>query len=125
MKANGRLSMTTLQLSEATCAALKAADDRNYVAAVRGDIVRDYPALADDPTLRERLNTAFARTKELGFKRDALVVDFLYVEANTPGFHKFPTVAAWLNKPGVSGEQRFEMLMQATRKRQLELKEKY
>lgn len=125
MKDNDGLSMTTLQLSEATCAALKAADERNYVAAVRGDIVRDYPALADDPTLRERLNAAFARTKELGFERDALVVDFLYMEASDPGFYNAPSVAAWLNKPGVPAEQRFEMLLQVAQKKQQEMKENH
>ncbi|KVT53059.1 hypothetical protein WK53_07910 [Burkholderia ubonensis] len=92
---------------------------------MRGDIVRDYPALADDPTLRERLNAAFARTKELGFERDALVVDFLYMEASDPGFYNAPSVAAWLNKPGVPAEQRFEMLLQVAQKKQQEMKENH
>ncbi|WP_198362946.1 hypothetical protein [Burkholderia ubonensis] len=47
------------------------------------------------------------------------------MEALTPGFYKNPPVATWLNKPGVSGEQRFEMLMQATRKRQQEMQENH
>ncbi|WP_063801453.1 hypothetical protein [Burkholderia ubonensis] len=114
--------MPTLQLSEKTWATLQAADERNFVATVRDDIVRDYPAVADDPTLLERLNAAYAWAKEHGFTHDGPIVEFLDVEARTPGFYKTPPVATWLNKPGVSGEQRFEILMQATRKRQQEMK---
>jgi hypothetical protein len=44
--------------------------ESNYVDFIRGHIVRDYPAPADDPTLRERLNAAYARTKELGLTHD-------------------------------------------------------
>lgn len=113
-----------MKLTNEQWALLKVHEDHNYVAVVRGDIVRQYPALADDPTLRDRLNAAFARTKELGFTHDGPIVDFLYSEATTPGFYKFPAVAAWLNKPGAPGEQRFEMLMQVTRKKQQEMKEK-
>ncbi|MXN79292.1 hypothetical protein GR157_31780 [Burkholderia sp. 4701] len=112
--------MTTLQLSEKTWAAFQAADERNFVATVR-----DYPAVADDPTLLERLHAAYVWTKEHGFTHDGPIVEFLDVEATTPGFYKSAPVAAWLNKPGVSGEQRFDMLMQATRKRQQEMKEKH
>ncbi|MGF6854581.1 hypothetical protein [Paraburkholderia sp. CI3] len=91
---------------------------------IRGHIVRDYPALANDPTLRDRLNAAFARTKLLRFTHDVPIVDFLYVEATTPEFYSIPAVIAWLYKSGVPAEQRFEMLMQATGKRQQEMKEK-
>ncbi|EDZ99750.1 conserved hypothetical protein, partial [Burkholderia sp. H160] len=66
---------------------------------------------------------AFAITKVLRFTHDGPIVDFLYVEATTPGFYKIPAVAAWLYKSGVPAEQRFEMLMQATRKRQQEMRE--
>jgi hypothetical protein len=113
-----------MELSDEQWALLKVHEDHSYVAVVRGDIVRRYPALADDPTLRDRLNAALARTKELGFSHDGPIVDFLYVEAITPGFYKIPAVAAWLNKPGAPGEQRFETLMQATEKRQQEMREK-
>ncbi|TDV06844.1 hypothetical protein [Paraburkholderia caballeronis] len=114
-----------ISLTEEEWAVLKAQEDCNYVAFVRGDIVRDYPELADDPTLRDRLNAAYAQTKELGFTHDGPIVDFLYVEATDPGFYKTPVVAAWLNKPGVPGEQRFEMLLQVARKKQQEMKEKH
>jgi hypothetical protein len=93
-----------MKLTEEQWALLKVHEDHNYVAVVRGDIVRDYPELANDPTLRDRLNAAFARTKELGFTHDAPIVDFLYMEAIEPGFYKVPSVAAWLNKPGVPAE---------------------
>ncbi|MGF6540640.1 hypothetical protein OKW34_005615 [Paraburkholderia youngii] len=35
-----------------------------------------------------------------------------------------PAVIAWLHKPGVPAEQRFEMSMQVTRKRHQEMNEK-
>ncbi|MGF6481006.1 DUF4123 domain-containing protein [Paraburkholderia sp. JPY419] len=107
-----------------TMALLKVYEDRNYVDFIRGHIVLDYPALANDPTLRDRLDGAFAQTRMLRFTHDGPIVDFLYVEATTPGFYWIPEVIAWLHKPGVAAEQRFEMLMQATRKRQQEMKEK-
>lgn len=113
-----------MQFTDEQWALLKVYEDRNYVDFIRGHIVRDYPTLDDDPSLRDRLNAAFARTKELGFAHDGPIVDFLYLEATTPGFYKIPAVAAWLNKPGAPGEQRFETLMQATRKRQQEMREK-
>ncbi|MBN3856031.1 hypothetical protein G3N59_21875 [Paraburkholderia sp. Ac-20340] len=111
------------RLTEQQWAILKAHEDRNYVEAVREDIVRDYPWLADDPRLSGWLNEAYARTKELGFTHDGPTVDFLYLEATTPGFYLLPAIAAWLDKPGASGEQRFEMLLQVTRKKQQEQKE--
>ncbi|MEX3808706.1 hypothetical protein AB3X96_00335 [Paraburkholderia sp. BR13439] len=113
-----------MEFTEGQWALLKAYEDRNYVDFIRGHIVRDYPALANDPTLRDRLDGAFAQTRMLRFTHDGPIVDFLYVEATTPGFYWIPEVIAWLHKPGVPAEQRFEMLMQATRKRQQEMKEK-
>jgi hypothetical protein len=114
-----------MQLTDEQWKLLKVYEDRNYVDSIRGHIVRDYPALANDPTLRERLNAAYARTKELGFTHDAPIVDFLYMEASDRGFYKMPMVAAWLNKPGLPVEQRFEMLLQVARKKQQEMKEKH
>ncbi|MFP4895927.1 hypothetical protein [Paraburkholderia sp. EG304] len=72
---------------------------------IRGHIVRDYPALANDPTLRDRLNAAFTQTKMLRFTHDGPIVDFLYAEATTPGFYWIPEVMAWLHKPGVRQEK--------------------
>lgn len=114
-----------MELTDEQWALLKVHEDHNYVAFIRGHVVRDYPALANDPTLRERLNAAFAETKALGFTHDALIVDFLYMEAIEPGFYKVPSVAAWLNRPGVPAEQRFEMLLQVARKKQQETKEQH
>ncbi|CAG9234425.1 conserved hypothetical protein [Paraburkholderia tropica] len=111
------------RLTEQQWAILREHEDRNYVAAVREDIVRDYPWLADDRKLGDRLNEAYARTKELGFTHDGPTVDFLFLEATTPGFYLLPAIAAWLDKPGAPGEQRFEMLLQVTRKKQQEQKE--
>ncbi|WP_321813900.1 MULTISPECIES: hypothetical protein [unclassified Paraburkholderia] len=98
---------------------------KNYVAGVRRDIVRQYHALAGDPTLRDRLNEAYAQANALGFTHDGPIVDFLYVEANTPGFYKIPAVAAWLDEPGVPGKQRFETLLQVMHRKQRDMKEKH
>ncbi|EDZ97652.1 conserved hypothetical protein, partial [Burkholderia sp. H160] len=68
---------------------------------------------------------AFAITKVLRFTHDGPIVDFLYVEATTPGFYKIPAVMAWLHKSGVPGEQRFEMLLQVARKKQQQMKEQF
>ncbi|WP_321869610.1 hypothetical protein [Paraburkholderia tropica] len=113
------------RLTEEQWAILKAHEDRNYVATVQVDIVRDYPWLADDPKLNARLNEAYARTRELGFTLDGPTIDFLYLEATTPGFYLLPDIAAWLDKPGAPGEQRFETLLQVTRKKQQEQKENH
>ncbi|MGF6790146.1 hypothetical protein [Paraburkholderia sp. 35.1] len=113
-----------MEFTEGQWALLKAHEDRNYVDFIRGHVVCDYPALANDPTLRDRLNAAFAQTKVLRFTRDVPIVNFLYMEATTPGFYRIPAVMAWLHKSGVPAEQRFEMLLQATGKRQQEMKEK-
>jgi hypothetical protein len=96
---------------------LRVYEDRNYVAVVHGDIVRQYPALDDDPTLRERLYAAFARTKELEFNHERQIVRFLYLEAITPGFYRKPGVAAWLEKKGATPEERFDMMMDVSRAR--------
>jgi hypothetical protein len=114
-----------MKLTDEQWALLKVHEDHNYVAFIRGHIVHDYPALANDPTLRERLNAAYAETKALGFTHDGPIVDFLYMEASDPGFYKMPVVAAWLSKPGVPSEQRFEMLLQVAQKKQQEMKEKH
>ncbi|WP_322030093.1 hypothetical protein [Paraburkholderia sp. J76] len=114
-----------MQLTDEQWKLLKVYEDRNYVDSIRGHIVRDYPTLADDPTLRERLNAAYAETKQLGFTHDVPIGDFLYMEASEPAFYKMPVVAAWLNKPGVPAEQRFEMLLQVTRRKQQDMKEKH
>jgi hypothetical protein len=114
-----------MEFTDEQWALLRACEDRNYVDFIRGHIVRDYPALAEDTTLRDRLNAAYARTKELGFTHDGPTVDFLYMEASDPGFYNMPVVAAWLSKSGVPSEQRFEMLLQVARKKQQEMKEKH
>jgi len=85
--------------------------------------VRDNPALADDPTLRDRLNAAYARTKELGFTYDRQIVQFLYLEAIAPGFYTKPGIAAWLGKTGMPPEQRFDMAMDVARAKLREKKE--
>jgi hypothetical protein len=106
-----------MQLTDEQWALLKVHEDHNYVAVIRGDIVRDYPVLANDPTLRDRLNAAYARTKELEFVHERQIVQFLYLEAISPGFYRKPGVAAWLEKKGIPGEQRFDMMMDVVRAR--------
>ncbi|MBW0447580.1 hypothetical protein EN871_21785 [bacterium M00.F.Ca.ET.228.01.1.1] len=112
-----------MQLTDKQWALLKVYEDRNYVDFIRGHIVRDYPALADDPTLRERLNTAYGRTKELGFTYDRQIVQFLYFEAIAPGFYTKPAIARWLGKTGMPSEQRFDMAMDVARAKLRDKKE--
>jgi len=113
-----------LELTREEWAALCAGDDRNFVAVMRDDIVRDYPALADDPTLSDRLQGAYARAKELGFTHNGAIVDFLYLEASAPGFYRIPAIAAWLGQTGMPAEERFNALLSATGMKLREKQEK-
>ncbi|CAD6518344.1 hypothetical protein [Paraburkholderia metrosideri] len=104
-----------LEISEKEWATLRVADNTNYVASVRADIVREYPVLADDATLSDRLNTAYAKARELGFVHAGPIHDFLELEANAPGFYDKPAVSALLHQKNVSAEGAFEMMLNVMR----------
>jgi len=104
-----------LRLNKKQWAMLQVADERNFVATIYADIVREYPALADGPTFRDRLDAAYAEAKRIGFTNDRHIVQFLYLEMLQPSFYREPRVSAWLNKKGVPPEQRLDMLLDVVR----------
>jgi hypothetical protein len=106
-----------LELTADQWVALCANDERNFVATIRDDIVRDAPRYADDPTLLDRLVRAYADAKRMGFQQDKELVEFLYIEADVPEFYRKPGIAAWLAKPGRPVEERFEDLLAVTRRK--------
>ncbi|WP_250534831.1 hypothetical protein [Caballeronia sp. AZ10_KS36] len=112
-----------LNFSQEEWTALCAADERNFVLAVKEDIVKDRPALAEDATLSDRLNAAYEDAKRIGFTDDKYLVAFLYLESVEPNFYKKPAVSAWLNKKGLPPEQRFDMMMDVARTNLREEKE--
>ena len=116
-KANAFTSLTMLELTADQWAALCASDERNFVATIRDDIVRDAPRYAEDPTLLDRLVRAYADAKRMGFQQDKELVEFLYIEADMPEFYRKPGIAAWLAKPGRPIEERFEDLLAVTRRK--------
>ncbi|WP_413213325.1 hypothetical protein [Paraburkholderia kururiensis] len=111
-----------LELTEQQWAALCAVDERNFVATVRDDIVQANPTLGSDPTLLDRLVRAYDAARALGLRQDKLLVDFLYVEVEVPGFYRKPAVENWLSKPVGTADTRFEDLL-AVLRRKLEERE--
>lgn len=106
-----------LELTQQQWAALCAVDENNFVATVRDDIVRANPKLRDDPTLFERLVRAYKAARGIGLRQDKSFVDFLYIEAEAPGFYRRPPIANWLCKPIGTADSRFEDLLSVLRKK--------
>ncbi|MDR5738071.1 hypothetical protein [Caballeronia sp. LZ016] len=103
------------KFSEAEWAALRASDERNFVLTIKEDIVTDRPDLVDDHELLNRLNAAYEEAKRIGFTDDKHLVMFLWLDSVQRGFYMQPAMAAWLNKRGVSPEERFDMMMDVAR----------
>ena len=100
-----------LKLSEAQLAHLDHLEKLQYVDEVRKNVITEHPELADDRTLKTRLEQAYRHAAALGFREGAAITQFLYYEAFTPGFYRQPAINAWLAKPGQSVEQRFADLV--------------
>lgn len=115
-KANASTSLSMLELTQQQWAALCAVDERNFVATVRDDIVRANPKLRDDPSLLDRLVNAYKAAKTLGLRQDKSLGDFLYIEAEAPGFYRKPAIANWLSKPVGTADTRFDDLLAVLRK---------
>ena len=113
-----------LEISEKELAALLVADNMNYVATVRADIVRRFPTLADDATLIDRLNTAYVKAREIGFVHDLPIREFLELEANVPEFYNKPAVGALLHQKNVPAEDAFAMMLDVMRWKRREAQEK-
>jgi hypothetical protein len=90
------------------------------VTTIRDDIVHNNPKLGPDPTLLDRLAKAYGDAKRMGFLQDKALVEFLYIEADAPGFYRQPAIAAWLTKPGQSVEDRFEDVIAVARRKLLD-----
>jgi hypothetical protein len=103
-----------LEFNEYEWEGLQKNDERNYVDAVRGDLVDRDPALADDATLGERLMEAWERTQELGLEDERNIVQFLQIEAYAPQFWRNVAVNAWLRSVGATPDERFEALRAVT-----------
>ena len=115
-KANDFTSLSMLELTQQQWAALCAVDERNFVATVRDDIVRASPKLRADPSLLDRLVNAYKAAKTLGLRQDKSLGDFLYIEAEVPGFYRKPAIANWLSKPVGTADTRFDDLLAVLRK---------
>jgi hypothetical protein len=100
-----------LKLSEVQLAQLDHLEKRQYVDEVRKNIIAEYPELAEDGTLKTRLEQAYKHAAALGFTNGSATTEFLYYEAFAPGFYRQPAINAWLTKPGQSVEQRFADLV--------------
>ena len=85
---------------------------------IRKDIVRIDPALAGDSTLQERLERARQWAQKAGLRDGQAMTEFLYLEADNPGFYLKPAIALWLRKSGAPAEERFETLLNGVRHEQ-------
>lgn len=100
-----------LKLSEAQLAQLDYLEKLQYVDEVRKSVIAEHLELADDLTLKTRLEQAYRHAAACGFREGAAITQFLYYEAFAPGFYRQPAVNAWLTKPGQCVEQRFADLV--------------
>lgn len=110
-----------LKLSEQQLHQLDALEKQQYVDEVHKTLVAEHPPLATDAELQPRLQMAYREAVALGFTEGAAITQFLHYEAFAPGFHREPSVRAWLTKPGASTEQRFSDLVQVMRARTREV----
>jgi len=100
-----------LKLSEAQLAQLDHLEKLQYVGEVHRNIIAEYPELAEDSTLKTRLEQAYRHAVALGFTDGAAITQFLYYETFAPVFYRQAAINAWLTKPGQSIEQRFDDLV--------------
>jgi hypothetical protein len=100
-----------LKLSEAQLAQLDHLEKLQYVDEVRKNIIAEYPELAEDGTLKTRLEQAYRYAVALGFTDGSAITQFLYYEAFAPYFYRQAAINAWLTKPGQNIEQRFADLV--------------
>lgn len=100
-----------LKLSEVQLAHLDHLEKLQYVDEVRKNVITEHPELADDRTLKTRLEQAYRHAAALGFGDGPTITQFLYYEAFAPSFYRQPPINTWLTKPGQSVEQRFADLV--------------
>ncbi|WP_175768477.1 hypothetical protein [Burkholderia cenocepacia] len=101
-----------LNLTSTHLSALAEGEARNFVDGVRRDLVKADPALGQDIDLHNRLWDAYRAARTLGIQESDHLVQFLKVEAYSPGFYAKPATRAWLTKPGRSADERFHVYVQ-------------
>ena len=100
-----------LELSEQQLARMQRHEHAGFVGRVHAEIVREFPELAGDVGLLQRLNAAHDRALALGLESGRARTQFLYQEAFAPGLSQQPAVTAWISRPGASPEQRWNDFM--------------
>ncbi|WP_081068198.1 hypothetical protein [Burkholderia anthina] len=101
-----------LNLTPAHLSALAEGEARNFVDGVRRDLLKADPALGQDIDLHNRLWEAYRAARALGIQDSEHLVQFLKIEAYSPGFYAKPATRAWLTKPGRSADERFHVYVQ-------------
>lgn len=96
-----------LELSEQQLQQMRLHEHAGFVGRVRAELVAQFPELAGDIGLEERLHLAHDRALGFGLESAQARTQFLYQEAFVPGFYEQPAVTAWLRRPGASPEQRW------------------
>jgi hypothetical protein len=89
----------------------------NSLADIRQQIIEAHPELAQDGTLRDRLERAYAHAVVLGFTDSDAIARFLRHEATAPDFYRQPAIDAWLRRPGQPVEQRFADVLMRVKSR--------
>lgn len=100
-----------LELTEAQLQQMRQHEHAGFVGRVHAELLTNFPELASDPSLQQRLSVAHDRALALGLDSGQARTQFLYQEAFTPGFSEQPAVTAWLRRPGASPEQRWHDFM--------------
>ncbi len=98
-------------------------DERRFVTAVQDSIRNAVPRLADDPALLDKLKQAYGEARVIGLAQEKLLADFLYLEMQSPGFHRHPAIRGWLHQPGATPDERFADLIDLLRNKFQQLKE--
>lgn len=96
-------------------------NERKFVTAVQSRISNADTRHADDPELLDKLIQAYREARCMGLTREALVADFLYLEMQSPGFHRQPAIRRWLCHRGASPDERFGDLIDLLTKKSSQL----
>lgn len=103
-----------LQLSESQWRALQVRDAHQFVASVCDQFMATRHDALDHPgkaAVLERMQGAHDAAARLGFTSTPHIVHLMYLAADAPGIYSDPLVEAYLRKPGVTPEQRFDDLL--------------
>lgn len=102
-----------LTLDERQWQALKACDDRQFVAVICNQFLAGRPDRVADPgrdRVLETMQRAFDYAIRIGFTSRPHVVRLMCLAADAPGIHDDQPVDAYLRKQGATPEQRLDDL---------------